>query len=162
MSVMHIASLIACGETETKINTTKETTPSNTSNISNESTISKPAGCSHSWVNHTATCNVTNVVHHPAEYTTVHHEAVKQDWLSCNCPGCKCGQKFYGSNALEQLMDHCWIVTGTLNVHCATGTAVTTPAYDEQVLVKDAWDETVTTQESYVDYVYCSKCGQRQ
>ena len=32
----------------------------------------------------------------------------------------------------------------------------TNPAWDEQVLVKEAWDEDV------IDYYYCSKCGEKK
>lgn len=91
---------------------------------------SQPAH-THNWV------PVTQTINHPAEYKTVHHDAVTKEVVMCSCgienPG----------------RDH--VVS---NRHTTSVKTVTvTPAWDEQVLVKNAWTETVTTG------YRCSTCG---
>lgn len=85
----------------------------------------------HNWV------AVTKTVNHPAEYKTVHHDAVVEEVVMCEC-----GLQNPGR-------DH--VVS---NKHTTSVKTITVqPAYDEQVLVKEAWTETVTTGYK------CSSCG---
>lgn len=85
----------------------------------------------HTWVAQTTT------VTHPAEYKTVHHDAVTEEAVVCEC-----GIKNPGR-------DHVVSNKHTTSVEIVT----VSPAYDEQVLVKDAWTETITTGYK------CSGCG---
>lgn len=88
----------------------------------------KPAH-QHSWVAQ------TKIVHHDAEYKTVHHDAVKESVVIC----LDCGKVNPGR-------DH--MVQHAVNGESGATTVreqITQEAYDEQVLVKDAWDEEVVT-----------------
>lgn len=88
----------------------------------------KPAH-QHSWVAQ------TKIVHHDAEYKTVHHDAVKESVDIC----LDCGKVNPGR-------DH--MVQHAVNGESGASTVreqITQEAYDEQVLVKDAWDEEVVT-----------------
>lgn len=85
----------------------------------------------HNWVAQTTT------VTHPAEYKTVHHNAVTQEVVVCECGLQNPGRDHVVSNR------------HTTSVETVTVQA----AYDEQVLVKNAWTETVTTGYK------CSGCG---
>ena len=85
----------------------------------------------HSWVEQTKTVN------HPAEYKTVHHPAVTEEVVMCEC-----GLQNPGR-------DH--VVS---NKHSTSVKTITvSAAWDEQVLVKDAWTETIVTGYK------CSGCG---
>lgn len=102
----------------------------NTGGNSQSSQPSQPSH-THNWV------AVTKTVNHPAEYKTVHHDAVVDEVVMCEC-----GLQNPGR-------DH--VVS---NKHTTSVKTVTVqPAYDEQVLVKEAWTETVTTGYK------CSGCG---
>ena len=111
----------------------------------------------HNWV------PMSMTVHHDAEYKIVHHDAVTKDVVICN----HCSATF---DTVDAWSDHIQVYIkeylatdppfddGTHmitvpNASYRTEPRVIEPAYDEQVLVKEAWDETVT-----VGY-YCSICG---
>lgn len=119
----------------------------------------------HTWVDHTATKQVPRTVHHDAVYEDVTIPAVTQTQYRCF----GCNQWF---NSLEALNAHAFGVqigaeSGDPNKCGSTGTGATreyviTPAKTEHKLVKDAWDETVYDTQTYVDYQYCSGCGQHK
>lgn len=91
----------------------------------------------HSWVEQTKTVN------HPAEYKTVHHDAVTEEVIVC----LDCGAQ---NPSRDHLYQH--VVSGG-NGGTTVKTVTIQAAYDEQVLVKDAWTETVVTGYK------CSGCG---
>ena len=111
----------------------------------------------HTWVDHTA----TKTIHHDAVYEEVTIPAVTQTQHQC----LGCGKWFSSKN---DLLDHAFLVQiGQAEgdpARCGSSSydavkeVVITPAHTEQKLVKDAWDETQT----YVDYQYCSGCGQHK
>ena len=117
---------------------------------------SKPAH-QHTWVDHTA----TKTVHHDAVYEDVTIPAVTG--LRIKCQGCG---KYFSS--LDELDTHGALVAlgrepgdasnGGCGSYTSSEEVVITPAHTEHKLVKDAWDETQT----YVDYQYCSGCGQHK
>lgn len=96
----------------------------------------------HSWVEQTKTVN------HPAEYKTVHHEAVTQSYYVCN----GCGAKFSDSGSVGAHIRQ-GIIDGSDCQSYSTRQETIQAAWDEQVLVKDAWTETVVTGYK------CSGCG---
>lgn len=89
----------------------------------------------HNWV------PVTTTVHHDAVYKTVHHDAVTQG--VCICNGCSAqfnNETEWGAHSEAQLLAG--------NFSCGsyrTASVEIQNAWDEQVLVSEAWDETVTT-----------------
>lgn len=91
----------------------------------------------HSWVEQTKTVN------HPAEYKTVHHDAVTEEVIVC----LDCGAQ---NPSRDHLYQH--VISGG-NGGTTVKTVTIQAAYDEQVLVKDAWTETVVTGYK------CSSCG---
>lgn len=113
----------------------------------------------HNWVAQTKT------VHHDAQYKTVHHDAVKhQVWHDavteehyiCNQCGADITSDPWG-HIDNSLMNggncgsyHSTYVTVKQGYY---ETVTDQAAYDEQVQVRDAWDETVTTGYK------CSSCG---
>ena len=113
----------------------------------------------HNWVAQTKT------VHHDAQYKTVHHDAVThQVWHDavteehyiCNQCGADITSDPWG-HINNSLMNggNCGSYHST-NVTVKQGyyeTVTDQAAYDEQVQVRDAWDETVTTGYK------CSSCG---
>lgn len=106
---------------------------------------SEPAQPSHthSWVEQTKT------VYHDAEYKTVHHDAVTEKRIVC----LGCNTSF---SSAEAWADHSMSQIASGHTGCASNTVKTVTvqaAYDEQVLVKDAWSETVVTGYK------CSGCG---
>ena len=144
--------------------------PSNGSNKSDSSTskpsqsTEKPAETKpsqpahqHTWVDHTA----TKTVHHDAVYEEVTIPAVTKWQIRC----LGCGQYF---DTHADLDNHAVKVQFGMESgdpqRCGSCAAdaerevVITPAKTERQLVKDAWDETQT----YVDYQYCSGCGQHK
>lgn len=144
-----------------------ESTSTKTDNKKNESTTSskkddknnsasKPAH-EHTWVDHTA----TKTVHHDAVYKEVTIPAVTKWQMRC----LGCGQYF---DTHADLNNHAFKVQLGLEPgnpeRCGSCAAdaerevVITPAKTERQLVQDAWDETQT----YVDYQYCSGCGQHK
>ena len=120
-------------------------------------TVSSKPAHQHTWVDHTA----TKTVHHDAVYKEVTIPAVTQTQHQC----LGCGKWFSSKN---DLLDHAFLVQiGQVEgdpARCGSSSydavkeVVITPAKTERQLVKDAWDETQT----YVDYQYCSGCGQHK
>lgn len=112
----------------------------------------------HTWVDHTATKQVPRTVHHDAVYETVTIPAVTKHQIQC----LTCGQWF---DSFEELTGHqLYDTNGTCSGYDSHGErdVVITPAHTEQKLVKEAYDETVYDTQTYVDYKYCSGCGQHQ
>ena len=75
----------------------------------------------------------TTVVHHDAQYKTIHHDAVVECRDICN----QCGADITGNVAGHMEQGSC--------VSHSNKYIETSPAWDEQILVSNAWDETVTT-----------------
>lgn len=134
-------------------NTGNASKPSNGNSGNN---ASQPAH-QHTWVDHTA----TKTVHHDAVYEEVTIPAVTKWQIRC----LGCGQYF---DTHADLRNHAMKVQMGMESgdpqRCGSCAAdaerevVITPAKTERQLVKDAWDETQT----YVDYQYCSGCGQHK
>ena len=120
-------------------------------------TVSSKPAHQHTWVDHTA----TKTVHHDAVYEEVTIPAVTKWQIRC----LGCGQYF---DTHADLRNHAMKVQMGMESgdpqRCGSCAAdaerevVITPAKTERQLVKDAWDETQT----YVDYQYCSGCGQHK
>lgn len=126
------------------------------SNSNSGNNASKPH--EHTWVDHTATKKVPRTVHHDAVYETVTIPAVTKHQIQC----LTCGQWFDSLDELtgHQLYDTNGACSG-YDGHCERDVVIT-PAHTEQKLVKEAYDETVYDTQTYVDYKYCSGCGQHQ
>ena len=80
----------------------------------------------------------TTVVHHDAQYKTIHHDAVVECRDICN----QCGADITGNVAGH--MEQSFLNGGSCVSH-SNKYIETSPAWDEQILVSNAWDETVTT-----------------
>lgn len=168
---------------ETVKSETKETTKSETKKKPGSSgTVTTPAATvkptestkqeaahTHKWVRQYKTETIpakTHTVHHDAEYKTVHHDAVThkepiyENHTICTVCGVDLGTS-------EAALDEHMAATGhgysVEPVQVGTRTVTDQAAYDEKVLVKDAYDETVVdTPEStkQVPNGYkCSECG---
>ena len=98
---------------------------------SNSGGGSKPQH-THNWVPQ------TTVVHHDAVYQTIHHDAVVECRDICN----QCGADITGNVAGH--MEQSFLNGGSCVSH-SNKYIETSPAWDEQILVSNAWDETVTT-----------------
>ena len=123
-----------------------------------------PTPCSHNWVAHHTT------VHHDAVYETVHHDAEGywDEWDEWVVTGSVyvCGQCGYRCSSYSGIVAHCdpfnnpdcysWHSEEDGYYEHKKEWVETNPAWDEQVLVKEAWDEDV------IDYYYCSKCGEKK
>lgn len=94
----------------------------------------------HNWVVQTKT------VHHDAQYRTVHHDAVVKYVSICN----NCGADITGNEAAHIKNS---LLNGGNCGSCHEESRTVQAAYDEQVQVSAAWDETVTTGYK------CSGCG---
>lgn len=94
----------------------------------------------HNWVVQTKT------VHHDAQYRTVHHDAVVKYVSICN----NCGADITGNEAAHIKNS---LLNGSNCGSCHEESRTVQAAYDEQVKVSAAWDETVTTGYK------CSGCG---
>ena len=132
---------------------------SNNSNSGSSSKKDDTPAHQHNWVAQTKT------VHHDAQYKTVHHDAVThQVWHDavteehyiCNQCGADITSDPWG-HINNSLMNggncgsyHSTYVTVKQGYY---ETVTDQAAYDEQVQVRDAWDETVTTGYK------CSSCG---
>ena len=121
----------------------------------NGNNASKPH--EHTWVDHTATKKVPRTVHHDAVYETVTIPAVTKHQFQCTSCGQWCDSK-------DDLYWHFIDSDGACGNYdySAQRDVVITPAHTEQKLVKEAYDETVYDTQTYVDYQYCSGCGQHQ
>lgn len=94
----------------------------------------------HNWVVQTKT------VHHDAQYRAVHHDAVVKYVSICN----NCGADITGNEAAHIKNS---LLNGGNCGSCHEESRTVQAAYDEQVQVSAAWDETVTTGYK------CSGCG---
>ena len=155
--------------------TTKETENTGGKKDEQSGNNTSPSPHVHDWI------PVTETVHHDAEYRTVHHDAVTEevkvtdsqawteyiykDWCVCN----ECG---YMTESYDDLDRHFWdahdyecsgyhadtILEKTIEhpeeFHYETRTV--SEAYDEQVIEKQAYDETVITGYK------CATCGERK
>lgn len=168
---------------ETVKSETKETTkseakkkPGSSGTVTTPAATVKPtestkqeAAHTHKWVQQYKTETIpakTHTVHHDAEYKTVHHDAVTHEepiyegHYVCTVCGLDMGRS-------ESALDAHGVETGhgysVEQVQVGTRTVTDQAAYDEKVLVKDAYDETVVdTPEStkQVPNGYkCSECG---
>lgn len=168
---------------ETVKSETKENTKSETKKKSGSSgTVTTPAATvkptestkqeaahTHKWVQQYKTETIpakTHTVHHDAEYKTVHHDAVTHEepiyegHYVCTVCGLDMGRNESALDAHGAETGHGYSVE---QVQVGTRTVTDQAAYDEKVLVKDAYDETVVdTPEStkQVPNGYkCSECG---
>ena len=127
------------------------------------------AAHTHKWVQQYKTETIpakTHTVHHDAEYKTVHHDAVTHEepiyegHYVCTVCGLDMGRSESALDAHGAETGHGYSVE---QVQVGTRTVTDQAAYDEKVLVKDAYDETVVdTPEStkQVPNEYkCSECG---
>ena len=127
------------------------------------------AAHTHKWVQQYKTETIpakTHTVHHDAEYKTVHHDAVTHEepiyegHYVCTVCGLDMGRSESALGAHGAETGHGYSVE---QVQVGTRTVTDQAAYDEKVLVKDAYDETVVdTPEStkQVPNGYkCSECG---
>lgn len=94
----------------------------------------------HNWVVQTKT------IHHDAQYRTVHHDAVVKYVSICN----NCGADITGNEAAHIKNS---LLNGGNCGSCHEESRTVQAAYDEQLQVSAAWDETVTTGYK------CSGCG---
>ncbi|WP_143803033.1 hypothetical protein [Olsenella urininfantis] len=107
---------------------------------SENSSAQETASHQHNWVVQTKT------VHHDAQYRTVHHDAVVKYVSICN----NCGADITGNEAAHFKNS---LLNGGNCGSCHEESRTVQAAYDEQVQVSAAWDETVTTGYK------CSGCG---
>lgn len=107
---------------------------------SGNSSAQETASHQHNWVVQTKT------VHHDAQYRTVHHDAVVKYVSICN----NCGTDITGNEAAHFKNS---LLNGGNCGSCHEESRTVQAAYDEQVQVSAAWDETVTTGYK------CSGCG---
>lgn len=164
---------------ETVKSETKETTKSETKKKSGLSgTVTTPAvtvkpteapkqeaAHTHKWVQQYKTETIpakTHTVHHDAEYKTVHHDAVTHEEAIYHQVCSNCGQDF--GDSVDAAIAHSAETGHNYSLkQVGTNTVTDQAAYDEKVLVKDAYDETVVdTPEStkQVPNGYkCSECG---
>lgn len=164
---------------ETVKSETKETTkseakkkPGSSGTVTTPAATVKPteapkqeAAHTHKWVQQYKTETIpakTHTVHHDAEYKTVHHDAVTHEEAIYHqvCSGC--GQDF--GDSVDAAIAHSAETGHNYSLkQVGTNTVTDQAAYDEKVLVKDAYDETVVdTPEStkQVPNGYkCSECG---
>lgn len=153
------------GNTGSNSSANKPSKPSQSTEKPAETKPSQPAH-QHTWVDHTATKTATEYVHHDAVYQDVTTPAVTG--MRVKCRGCG---KYFSS--LDELSVHATLVAlgkepgntsngGGCGSYTEAEEVVITPAKTEHKLVKDAWDEPVQKTETYVDYQYCSGCGQHK
>lgn len=168
---------------ETVKSETKENTKSETKKKSGSSgTVTTPAATvkptestkqeaahTHKWVQQYKTETIpakTHTVHHDAEYKTVHHDAVTHEepiyegHYVCTVCGLDMGRSESALDAHGAETGHGYSVE---QVQVGTRTVTDQAAYDEKVLVKDAYDETVvdtpeSTKQAPNGYK-CSECG---
>lgn len=165
-------------KSETKENTKSEAKkkPGSSGTVTTPAATVKPtestkqeAAHTHKWVQQYKTETIpakTHTVHHDAEYKTVHHDAVTHEepiyegHYVCTVCGLDMGRSESALDAHGAETGHGYSVE---QVQVGTRTVTDQAAYDEKVLVKDAYDETVVdTPEStkQVPNGYkCSECG---
>lgn len=123
------------------------------------------AAHTHKWVQQYKTETIpakTHTVHHDAEYKTVHHDAVTHEEAIYHQVCSDCGQDF--GNSADAAIAHSAETGHNYSLkQVGTNTVTDQAAYDEKVLVKDAYDETVVdTPEStkqVTNGYKCSECG---
>lgn len=108
------------------------------SGSSNNGGGSKPEH-THNWVPQ------TTVVHHDAVYQTIHHDAVYGTRVTCN----QCHADLTNQDVFAHF-EESFLNGGSCESYSTVDYQIS-PAWDEQVLVSNAWDETVTTYK-------CSGC----
>lgn len=81
----------------------------------------------------------TTVVHHDAQYKTIHHDAVYGTRVTCN----QCHADLTNQDVFAHF-EESFLNGGSCESYSTVDYQIS-PAWDEQVLVSDAWDETVTT-----------------
>lgn len=108
------------------------------SGSSNNGGGSKPEH-THNWIPQ------TTVVHHDAVYQTIHHDAVYGTRVTCN----QCHADLTNQDVFAHF-EESFLNGGSCESYSTVDYQIS-PAWDEQVLVSDAWDETVTTYK-------CSGC----
>ena len=161
-------------KSETKENAKSETKkkPGSSGTVTTPAATVKPtestkqeAAHTHKWVQQYKTETIpakTHTVHHDAEYKTVHHDAVTHEEAIYHQVCSDCGQDF--GNSADAAIAHSAETGHNYSLkQVGTNTVTDQAAYDEKVLVKDAYDETVVdTPEStkQVPNGYkCSECG---
>lgn len=102
------------------------------SGSSNNGGGSKPQH-THNWVPQ------TTVVHHDVQYQTIHHDAVYGTRVTCN----QCHADLTNQDVFAHF-EESFLNGGSCESYSTVDYQIS-PAWDEQVLVSDAWDETVTT-----------------
>lgn len=102
------------------------------SGSSNNGGGSKPQH-THNWVPQ------TTVVHHDAQYQTIHHDAVYGTRVTCN----QCHADLTNQDVFAHF-EESFLNGGSCESYSTVDYQIS-PAWDEQILVSDAWDETVTT-----------------
>lgn len=102
------------------------------SGSSNNGGGSKPQH-THNWVPQ------TTVVHHDAQYQIIHHDAVYGTRVTCN----QCHADLTNQDVFAHF-EESFLNGGSCESYSTVDYQIS-PAWDEQVLVSDAWDETVTT-----------------
>lgn len=107
---------------------------------SNSGGGSKPQH-THNWIPQ------TTVIHHDAQYQTIHHDAVYGTRVTCN----QCHADLTNQDVFAHF-EESFLNGGSCESYSTVDYQIS-PAWDEQILVSDAWDETVTT--GYI----CSGCG---
>lgn len=161
-------------KSETKENAKSETKkkPGSSGTVTTPAATVKPtestkqeAAHTHKWVQKYKTETIpakTHTVHHDAEYKTVHHDAVTHEEAIYHQVCSDCGQDF-GDSADAAIAHSAETGHNYSLKQVGTNTVTDQAAYDEKVLVKDAYDETVVdTPEStkQVPNGYkCSECG---
>lgn len=95
----------------------------------------------HNWIPQ------TTVIHHDAQYQTIHHDAVYGTRVTCN----QCHADLTNQDVFAHF-EESFLNGGSCESYSTVDYQIS-PAWDEQILVSDAWDETVTT--GYI----CSGCG---
>lgn len=161
-------------KSETKENAKSETKkkPGSSGTVTTPAATVKPtestkqeAAHTHKWVQQYKTETIpakTHTVHHDAEYKTVHHDAVTHEEAIYHQVCSDCGQDF--GDSADAAIAHSAETGHSYSLkQVGTNTVTDQAAYDEKVLVKDAYDETVVdTPEStkQVPNGYkCSECG---
>ena len=96
-------------------------------------------------------------MHHDAVYEDVTIPAVTKHQFQCTSCGQWCDSK-------DDLYWHFIDSDGACGNYdySAQRDVEITPAHTEKKLVKEAYDETVYDTQTYVDYQYCSGCGQHK
>ena len=122
----------------------------------------------HSWVPITAVVHheaATHIIHHDAEVQMVHHDAVTHEEpvyeLRTICNTC-------GADITGMVPDHigpvCRGSYSVQQIQTGINMVVDQDAFDEEITVRDAWDETVVDRDAYDEEITtgyrCRECGE--